>query len=122
MGAAVMHPRSQKALLDGLQAPDPKERRQWWHIALEFGIGRPAEGEDGGTTVLFQNLVPAPPREDYGAAQRQVAPARPLPARVVASDRAAMSGYSNFRPHPDAYWDVRRKGARIRPGASREPL
>ncbi len=66
IAAAVLDPASRQALHEGLRAPDLKERRAWWMMALEFGIGRTAKGEEStGTKIIFQNFIPGPKQSEF---------------------------------------------------------
>ncbi len=86
---AMMSPLAQKAFLDGLRTPDLHERRLWWQMALEFGIGPQRQEAEGGTKIVFQNVLPGPKHEDGPIGAHEPAP---LPGRITGSDRAARTG------------------------------
>ncbi len=72
---AMFDPRARRALLDGLTAPDLRERRMWWTMALAM-VRKPGGDGDGGSgsVKITLNNVPAPPHED-GPVQRIETPA-----------------------------------------------
>lgn len=73
--AAMMQPGSMRALEEGLQAADLRERRLWWTLGVQHVMpllqGKNGDGGAGSVKIVFDQRVPGPAQAEDG----------PLPGR-----------------------------------------